>query len=362
MISVFLIGVGALAAFWYLWYRKVWVKGLKGNLWFAEEYVYAGAQAHIIEQIENRKKLPVPVLELGFRINRGVAFIQTENTVVSDFLYKRDIFSLLGYQRIRREITVECGKRGFYPVDSLELRGFSMFYGRKYMERQEVRAALFVYAARTDVSDILTDCERLMGTLQCARRLYEDPFAFHAVREYTPTDPMRTINWKASARTGELMVNTYDSTLTRRVMIYLDVEDRGIRRQEHLIEESISVAACLAQRLMGAGVEVGLAVNLAEPVRMEPGTQRELLRQMEQTLCRINEADATRDFGDILDSIPEDAFPILITRDGKRNQEKLEAFLGEAYGVWVYPQDAREKTAVSTRANLHCITREVTAY
>lgn len=362
MISILLAGVGLLAAGWYFLYGRVWMKDLQCTLWFVEDYVYAGGQAHIIEQIENRKRMPVPVLEIAFRLDKGVAFAQMENTLVSDYVYKRDIFSLLGSQRIKREISLECQQRGHYPVALLELRSYSLFYGQKYAGEQKVQAALDVYAKRVDVTDILIDCERLMGTLQCAKRLYEDPFAFHGIREYTAADPLRTINWKASAKTGEMMVNTYDSTLTQKVMIYLDVEDLGIYRQDYLIEESISVAACLSQRLIGQGVEVGICVNLLETVRMEPEAHRERLSQIEQMLCRIGADRKTTAYQDILRELPGDAFPIFITRDGKRNQAKIEHFLQDAYGLWVYPQDAKYRTAVSTGSNLHCVVREVTAY
>lgn len=362
MISIFLIGVGLLGVSWYLWYRLNWMKNLHCMLRFAQEYVYAGGQAHIIEQIENRKRMPVPVLEIAFRVDKGVVFTQMENALISDYVYKRDVYSLLGRQRIRRDITIECQKRGYYPVDHMELRSYATFYDQKYAEEQKVDVALYVYAKRVNVSDILVDCERLMGTLQCAKRLYEDPFAFHGIREYTSTDPMRAVNWKVSAKKGELMVNTYDSTLMQKVMMYLDVEDWGIYRQEHLIEESISVAACLSQRLLGQGVEVGIRINLSEAVFMEPEAGRGQLRRIEQMLCRISTSCQTTSYPDILKDLPEDAFPIFITRDGKRNQEKIEQFLGGEYGLWVYPQDVGDKGSVSTVRNLHCIIREVTAY
>lgn len=362
MISIFVFGVSLFVAGWYFLYGKGWIKDLQCMLWFTEEHVYAGGQAHLIEQIENHKRMPVPVLEIAFRIDKGVVFTQMENAVVSDYLYKRDIFALLGRQRITRQIKVDCPKRGYYPVEELELCSFSMFYRKKYAKEQAVNAALSVYAKRVDVSDILIDCERMMGALQCAKKLYEDPFAFHAIREYTSVDPLRTINWKASAKTGEMMVNTYDSTLTQKVMIYLDVEDRGICKQDHLIEESISVAACLSQRLIGQGVEVGISVNLSEPVRMEPEAHRGRLRQIEQMLCRISLSGKTTAYENILKELPEAAFPIFITRDGKRNQEKMERFLQDSYGLWVYPQDIRDKIALSTGRNLHCVVREVTVY
>lgn len=359
MISLFLVGIAGVFFAWTWLYRRMWLRELNGDISFLEEYVYVGEQAHIKECIENRKRMPVPVLELSFQIRRGILFQNMENAMVSDFLYKRDIFSLLGFQRINRELTVDCARRGCYPVEEIELRTFSLLYRRKYKASQPIKAELEVYARRVDVSDILFVCERLMGVLQCAKRLYEDPFAFHAVREYTPTDPMRTINWKASARTGALMVNTFDSTLTQKVMIYLDVEDKGIIKKEDLIEEGISVAACLAQKMIGQGMEVGLAVNTGRKVCLVPEASKRQLHRIERALCQIN-TEETVDYGAILTNLPEDGMAVFITKDGPRNQSKIEQFLGqENWGLWVYPQGRLERIPVETTGQLSCVIREV---
>ncbi len=363
MIGVFLLGVLLVVFLWRQVYGKNWLRNLYGTLEFEEEYVYAGEQAHMWERIENRKRLPVPVLELSFQIYKGVLFHNMENAAVSDYLYKRDIFSLLGFQRVNRKLTIDCIKRGCYSVKEIELRTFSLLFRKRYMYDQPIEAGFSVYARRVDVSDVILMCERMMGSLQCAKRLYEDPFAFHAVREYTPIDPMRTINWKASAKTGGLMVNTYDSTLTQKIMIYLDVEDKGIMKKEHLIEESISVAACLAQILIGQGMEVGLAINARPQVRLEPKPHKGQLKKIEQTLCALRAEDETCDYGEILADIPQDAMAVFITRDSARNQPKIEQFLGrEEWGLWVCPQDKNERTEVETAGQLTCIVREVTEY
>ena len=262
MISLFFIGFLILIWIWNLYYSRHWNTNLTVSLDFVENFVYTGDQVEMTEQIENRKKMMLPVLEVGFHMDKNLAFHDCENTSVSDFTYKRDIFALLGRQRVTRKLTLDCTRRGYYRIDTSHLTSFSILHRRRFSVECPADTELYVYAARTDVSEILVACERLMGSLQCAKRFYEDPFAFSSIREYTVTDPMNTINWKASARTGELMVNTFESTLTEKVMIYLDVEDSGILKYEHLTEASISVAASLAQKLIGRGMEVGICVNV----------------------------------------------------------------------------------------------------
>ena len=138
-----------------------------------------------------------------------------------------------------------------------------VLYENSYLTETQI----YVYAKRTDVSDVMRACENLLGDKENNRKYLEDPFAFASIREYTMQDPMKNINWKASAKTGEFMVNTYTSMQNEHMMIYLDIEDKGILKKEHLTEDSISVAATLFQKLLNKGTEVGICVNLYDDAR-----------------------------------------------------------------------------------------------
>lgn len=417
MISLFFIGLLLLMCLWNLYYAKHWDANLTVSLDFLQDFVYTGERAEMTEQIENRKKMMLPILEVGFHMDRNLSFHDCENTSVSDYAYKRDIFALLGWQRVTRKLSLDCTKRGYYRIDKSDLTTFSMLHRRRYSVESPADAALYVYAARTDVSDILVACERLMGSLQCAKRLYEDPFAFSSIREYTVTDPMNTINWKASARTGELMVNTFESTLTEKVMICLDMEDRGILKYEHLTESSVSIAASLAQRLIGRGMEVGLCINTAifSPADanisvpaacgtditaagavssaekqnsqmsftyIEPSTGRKHLTDIEQALSRCKSGDAVIPFDQLLTrqisgqesaaqsadsgpsvfTPPEDAVIIFISKNAAQNQSAIEHFTNKMQqSVWVIPYERGEACDVRTSARIHVIRREISA-
>lgn len=374
MISLFFIGILLLTILWNRYYARHWSRGLTVSLNFLQDHVYANNQTQMREQIENRKKLMLPVLEVAFHVDRNLSFHDCENTSVSDYIYKRDIFALLGNQRITRTLTLDCPKRGFYRIERSDLTTFSILHRRRFSLDVPAGTSLYVYAARTDVSDILVVCERLMGNLQCAKRLYEDPFAFSSIREYTITDPMKAINWKASARTGDLMVNTFESTLTEKVMIYLDIEDSGILKYENLTEESISVAASLAQKLIGRGMEVGIFVNVntieasdSEPPQMislDSACSKKQLTDIEQMLAKRRADEMivplTTAFDIVSSEPPEDAVMILISKNAALNREAIERFVGrERQAVWVIPQTRNETYDVHTQNNIHVIIREV---
>ncbi len=263
MISLFFLGIFLVCAAWNWYFSHWWHKGVYVFLNFVQDHVYAGEQAQMTERIENRKRMMLPILEVAFRVRKELIFTDFENTNVSDYTYKRDIFALLGNQRITRTLTLDCTKRGYYRIEQSDLTTYSLLHRQRFSRECTADTELYVYAGRTDVSEIMSECVRMMGNVQCTRMLCEDPFAYASIREYTSADPMKTVNWKASAKTGKLMVNTFESTRMEKVMLYLDVEDKGILKYEDVIEESISVAASLAGRMLCRGMEVGICVNAA---------------------------------------------------------------------------------------------------
>lgn len=383
MISLFFLGFLLLTLLWNLYYAKHWHKNLMITFNFLQNFVYAGDQAEMTEQIENRKKLVLPILEVAFHVDKDLAFHDCENTTVSDFTYKRDIFALLGNQRITRKLTLNCTHRGYYRIDKFYLTSFSMLHRRRFSMEFPTGAELYVYAARTDISDILVTCQRLMGSVQCTKRLFEDPFAYASIREYTVTDPMKAINWKASARTGDLMVNTFESTHMEKVMIFLDVEDSGILKYEYLTEYAISVAASLSRKMIARGMEVGLYTNIISnsPINVNdtasptikgnmpphtylaPASGKKQLSDIERLLARHKANSNIAPFPSILDSFTgqtEDSVLIFISPNTLNNQPAIETFVGrEQQAVWIVPHPVTKACDMHPAGNIHLIKRGV---
>ena len=55
---------------WNIYYRRHWYRQVDVTLDFDRTSVYAGEQVELTEVITNRKKLPLPVLEVGFHTRK----------------------------------------------------------------------------------------------------------------------------------------------------------------------------------------------------------------------------------------------------------------------------------------------------
>ena len=93
MTVIFLIA-GEFLAVWLLEtvYRRFWSNGLTVNVKFQSAPVFEGNTASLTETIENKSWLFMPVLQVGFRVDRNLKFPEDENAAVSDMLYERDVF------------------------------------------------------------------------------------------------------------------------------------------------------------------------------------------------------------------------------------------------------------------------------
>jgi len=99
---------------------------------------------------------------------------------------------------------------------------------------------------------------------------------FSYIREYLPGDPFKFINWKASARLNELMVNEYEREGSRTVIL---VVDRGSNmligtNVENALEYAVPLAATLARSFIRSGASVGLYGLPPEP-QVYPSTGEE---------------------------------------------------------------------------------------
>ncbi len=265
MLILLLICVGLAFFLQKILYKKYWNRRLEAQVSFEDSYAYEGDISHLREEITNDKILPLPAVEVRLIMDRSLRFTgeAKENATVTDKNYRRDIFSLFVHQKIIRILSFVCEKRGFYQVQDMELIGSDLLLREEYHETVPQQTRMYVYPKPVDVRRIQIICRAISGQILVQNRLYPDPFEFAGIREYRSTDPMRHINWKASARSteGELMVNQFDSTTNISLMLFLDVEDAAILKQEDLQEESIRIAASLVSRLVKERMECKVISN-----------------------------------------------------------------------------------------------------
>ena len=106
------IGIVAIVLFFLqkILYSRVWNRDLNASVRFEQSKLVEGEVGTLLEVIENRKKLPLPMLKAQFQTSKNLAFEDEKETKTSDQYYRNDVFSVGGRERVRRKLSFVCKK------------------------------------------------------------------------------------------------------------------------------------------------------------------------------------------------------------------------------------------------------------
>jgi uncharacterized protein (DUF58 family) len=143
---------------------------------------------------------------------------------------------------------------------------------------------------------------QLFAGNQRARAKASDGIEFADLREYQPGDRPRSINWRASARRGELQTNQRHLERNADVTILIDSFGNGTRGSGATFDDAVRAASALVRHSVAQRDRVGL-INLGGTVRWID--LRSGIRQLYQIVGTLLEAEvARRTYGEQLGLVP----------------------------------------------------------
>lgn len=285
-----------------LFYRRLWSRGLGVRIQFKQDSLFEGEEGVLLETVENQSRLPLPVIQVKFQTSRSLIFASGKGSRSTDQYYRNDVFQIGGGERVTRSLVFSAGKRGFYRINSCDLVASDLFLTAHMMKTLPVQTSVLVYPNPWDSQEFRLSLQQINGEMLARRHLLEDPFEYRGIRDYQPSDDMRSINWKATAKTGELKINQKNCTSLKAVRIFLNLEDNGILKKEECVEACLRVAAGLCEYFLGQGMQVSCCGNsrdciTGEPLSLEAGAGAGQMTAVYKSLART-------DAGDVLPFVP----------------------------------------------------------
>lgn len=269
-----LLGIGIIAAVLFFTqqhiYKNLWSKHLNVSLSFTTPEIFEGDTGYLQEIITNRKRLPLPMLKVKFQTNRNLIFEDSKNAKTTDQYYRNDVFQINGGEKITRTLSFVGGKRGYYQINSIDLVATDLFMATQMYSELKTRQDIYVYPKPFHSDAFKRSLQQINGEVLSKRHLLEDPFEYRGIREYQPYDDMKSVNWKATAKTDELKVNQKNYTALKVVRIFLNLEDTGILKKTDCVEASIQIGAGLAQFFLSQGMLVSCYCNGVDILNNQP--------------------------------------------------------------------------------------------
>ena len=147
--------------------------------------------------------------------NRGwpIPWIFLEDYCPADFPLEgqnKRLATLMPGRAITLKYTLTCPRRGYHRIGPILMESGDLFGLQKRFRTGEQREYVSVLPTIAYIDTFNISSKRPQGPVRISNRVYADPTRIHSIREYVPGDPMNTIHWKATARTGTLHVKTHE--------------------------------------------------------------------------------------------------------------------------------------------------------
>jgi uncharacterized protein (DUF58 family) len=175
-----------------------------------------------------------------------------------DFLIKN---SVKGFQKKMFPYSIRPVERGEYVFGDLLVFASSPigFLQRKYVFEQH--DAVKVYPSFLQIrNQNLRGIANLQLAGDSKLKRVSNSLEFDHIKEYTQGDDIRTINWKATARRSEMMVNTYTDERSQQIYCVLDM-GRVMKMPFNglsLLDYSINAALMLSFTVLNRNDKVGI--------------------------------------------------------------------------------------------------------
>lgn len=259
--------------------------------------VFIDEDTRMTISVLNRKPLPLGKLSVVDEIPDEVE-VEDARMAVSSSPNAKIIMhntSLAWYERIRWEYKIRGNRRGFFKIGPARMESgdlFGFFESHKPVERNDY---LLVYPRIVPLPELGIPAMRPLGETRGGVRIFQDESRPSGLREYEVGDPLKIVDWKATARMQGLQVRTFEpsSAFTVILVVLVETAERTWEGYSPInLERVITSAASVASYATEQQYSVGLFSNgtpiLADrPMRLNPSSNPDQLTIILEALATI---------------------------------------------------------------------------
>ncbi|WP_283430742.1 DUF58 domain-containing protein [Neorhodopirellula lusitana] len=234
--------------------------------------VVIGSRIPISIAVTNQGRLPV-VWVLAEDLMPRLTASEAEETDSTSELYRAApltidgprlaVMTLWPGQTKHLRYTIVCKRRGYYQIGPTVLEtGDPVGMYRRY--RLGTRPMFLCVLPKIELlSTYEIGSRRPIGEIRIRSNVMPDPTRLRGIRKWQTGDPMRSVHWAATARTGTLHSKIYEpsSVIGATIVVDMHVSTNPNRNEPFRTDLSITAAASIAAALHDAGEPFGLATN-----------------------------------------------------------------------------------------------------
>ena len=272
-IIVSLVAAIVLVAGWAAWtWTRYALHRLTTNVEISQTHAFVGEELGLRLRIENRKIIPLTSLQVRVNLPEilepsNQPFSQLHESGPQEGVVVRST-TMRWYERLIWDYQIPLITRGHFQLARVDVKSGDLFDVYRRERTDDAEHTLWVYPEVIPLERLSLPRLRPQGDQRGGERLFEDPTRLQTIRDYRPGDPLKKVDWKATARRQALQSRVYDPSSDLIAMVALNVSTLPHAWQGFfgdIFERAVSVAASLANDYSNERVPVGLLANCTWP-------------------------------------------------------------------------------------------------
>ena len=232
----------------------------------SQQRVFIGEELTLAVTLTNRKPLPLGRVRVEDDVPESLEVSDAEmgaspSPNTRTLLHRT---SMSWYERIRWEYKVRPTERGLYYLGPAHLRSGDLFGFFSSDAQVPERDILLVYPRVLPLPELGIPALRPLGESRGGMRIFQDPARPSGIREYQRGDPLKTVDWKATARMQRMQVRTFEPSSAMTMVVAVGIETTARYWEGYSpvnLERVITTAASVATHAFEARHMLGLFSN-----------------------------------------------------------------------------------------------------
>lgn len=265
VIAFGLMGLIATGVAWF--WNRVALEELDYERIFSQSRTFAGEELGMTTTLTNKKLVPLPWVKITDVVPKQLDLIRGDGDIDKRIILTqtlRQSTSIAWYERVSWDYRMQCTSRGLFRLGPAQLESGDPFGFLGNRLRSFDTEDVLVYPRVVPLEELGIPPGRPLGEVRSGLRIYQDPSRPSGIRDYQLGDPLKTVDWKTTARMQKLQVRTYEPSSHTTVILVVAVDTTSPHWATYapsILERIVVAAASLASYSADKEYMLGLFTN-----------------------------------------------------------------------------------------------------
>ncbi|MEA3403157.1 MAG: DUF58 domain-containing protein [Armatimonadota bacterium] len=209
--------------------------------------------------------------------------------------------SLAADEQFTVEYALRARRRGVYEVGPALMEHSDLIGMYRFRREAGEPDELVVHPSPERIPPVWDRAMSLRAPQQPRRRFRDEGTEFYGTRPFVAGDDLRRVDWKATARRGQLIVRQYERAEAIDATMILDLQRAHHRGEgaDATVERAVKLAASVAAQLLERGSSVGLVAAGGQDCSVPPSADPRQRVRLFDALARAR-ADGRQSVAEVI--------------------------------------------------------------